>query len=159
MNRVTLKPRRRIRHEILSLVPLAVLIAVLFLMFPFSSIALKGLTDSVPSGIGTTCVLVELTADEEARAMEIIRSAFSTDAGSVRDLRADLSLSTIPEQAPSLVMDFDDRKRPRELTEPSLEIFLIPRSLAAPEPGVIQAAEPPAARPAFSKEELLKPID
>lgn len=159
MTPVVLRPRKRIRHELMSLVPLTALTAALVLAFPFKLFTSERRAPHATRHDVPSCVYIELTAEEESRAMDAIRSAFATDAGGIRDLRADLSLSTIPERPTPVVLGFDDRKRPGELRAPALEILVLPKTYAAPEPGVIQAAEPPAARPAFSKEELLKPID
>lgn len=159
MTPVVLRPRKRIRHELLSLVPLTALTAALVFAFPFKLFTSERRAPAVMRHDVPSCVYIELTDEEESRAMDAIRSAFATDASGIRELRADLSLSTIPERPTPVVLGFDDRKRPGELPAPALEILVLPRTLAAPEPGVIQAAEPPAAEPAFSKEELLKPID
>ena len=114
MSGVALKPRKRIRHEILSLVPLAVVAGALFFAFPFATLGMKRPDNAVEPTGNSSCVYVELTDEEESWAMSIVRSGISTDVRSVRDLRADLSLSIIPEREHSFVMDVNDRKRARE---------------------------------------------
>ena len=76
-----------------------------------------------------------------------------------RDLRADLSLSIIPEREHSFVMDVNDRKRARDLSKPNIEIISLPESMRDSEPVQIQPAADPGTGNAFSKEEMLKLID
>lgn len=159
MRSVVLRPRRRLRHEILSLVPLGVLIAALVAVFPFKTVVGERGGKSGRRVSSPSCVYVELTEEQESRAMDVIRGVFSTDKGGIRDLRADLSLSTIPERPARVVFDIRGSVRPREMTRPDLEILSLPSTLEAPGPETIPAAEPPPPDPAFPREDLLKPID
>ena len=159
MSGVALKPRKRIRHEILSLVPLAVVAGALFFAFPFATLGMKRPDNAVEPTGNSSCVYVELTDEEESWAMSIVRSGISTDVRSVRDLRADLSLSIIPEREHSFVMDVNDRKRARDLSKPNIEIISLPKSMRDSEPVQIQPAADPGTGNAFSKEEMLKLID
>ena len=159
MSRVALKPGKRLRHEILSLVPLIVLIGAVFLSFPFKPDKAQSKGRIPGSSDGSSCVFVELTSDEELKAMDIIRAAISTDVGSIRDLRADLSLSTIPEKEYSFVMGFNDRRCRTELSKPSIEIVTIPKSREADPPGQIPVGPKQKEENTFSKEEMLKLID
>lgn len=159
MSAVMLKPRKRIRHEILSLAPLAVLTGSLFFAVPFSIIGGKRPAKAAEPEVGSTCVYVELTGEEESWAMDIVRSAISTDIRSVRDLRADLSLSVIPEREHSFVADIGDRRKARDISKPGIEIISLPKSMRAPEPDQIPPAAATDKENAFSKEEMLKPID
>ena len=159
MSGVALKPRKRIRHEILSLVPLAVVAGALFFAFPFATLGMKRPDNAVGPTGNPSCVYVELTDEEESWAMSIVRSGISTDVRSVRDLRADLSLSIIPEREHSFVMDVNDRKRASDLSKPNIEIISLPESMRDSEPVQIQPAADPGTGNAFSKEEMLKLID
>ena len=65
MSGVALKPRKRIRHEILSLVPLAVVAGALFFAFPFATLGMKRPDNAVEPTGNSSCVYVELTDEEE----------------------------------------------------------------------------------------------
>ena len=159
MSNFQIKPRKRIKHEILSFVPLFVLIGAIFFVFPFQTLATRRLVKDVEFSTEAICEYVELTNEEESWAMDIIRSVISTDISSVRDLRVDLSLSTIPEREHSFIMSLKDRTRPLELFKPALEIITIPKSLQAKDPDQILSEKKLEQKPTFSKEEMLKLID
>lgn len=159
MTKFLIKPRKRIKHEILSFVPLIVLIGAIFFIFPFQTLVTKRVATDFDLSTEPTCEYVELTNEEQTWAMDIIRSAISTDIKGVRDLRVDLSLSTISERDHSFVMSLEDRTRPLELSKPALEIITIPKSLQAKEPAQILSEKIFENKPTFSKEEMLKLTD
>ena len=156
MTKIRIKPQRRLRYEMLSLVPLAVLIAALFFAFPYKVLSLKRteVGFSLPC-----CAYVELTEDQELEVMKKIHSAISTDVVGVRDLRADLSISTIPERPSETIVRIESRKSPVEISRPELELSSVPSTLAAPEPVELTPSEDPEGVKTFSKEEMLKLID
>ena len=156
MTKIRIKPQRRFRYEMLSLVPLAVLIAALFFAFPYKVLSMKksDVEFSLPC-----CAYVELTGDQELEVMKKIHSAISTDVVGVRDLRADLSISTIPERPSETIVRIESRKSPVEISRPELELSSVPYTLAAPEPVELTPSEEPEGAKTFSKEEMLKLID
>jgi hypothetical protein len=91
--------------------------------------------------------------------MEKLRSVILTDSMGVRDLRADLSLSTIPENPPVTIVEFDKCRFPGEMSDPKIRLSLIPITLAFPEPAEILSDKILEQKPTFSKEEMLKLID
>ena len=117
MTKIRIKPQRRLRYEMLSLVPLAVLTAALFFAFPYKVLSMKksDVEFSLPC-----CAYVELTGDQELEVMKKIHSAISTDVVGVRDLRADLSISTIPERPSETIVRIESRKSPADISRPEL---------------------------------------
>lgn len=140
----------------LSLVPLAVLTAALFFAFPYKVLSMKksDVEFSLPC-----CAYVELTGDQELEVMKKIHSAISTDVVGVRDLRADLSISTIPERPSETIVRIESRKSPADISRPEFELSSVPSTFAAPEPVELTPSKEPEGVKTFSKEEMLKLID
>ncbi|MBO7207811.1 MAG: hypothetical protein J6W10_09410 [Kiritimatiellae bacterium] len=156
MTNIRFKPQRRLRSEILSLVPLVVLIAALFFAFPYKILRLKKVETKFSQ---PGCAYVELTGDQELEVMKKIHSAISTDVVGVRDLRADLSISTIPERPSETIVKIENRKSPKDISKPEIELSSVPATLAAPEPVELIPTEERKPAETFSKEEMLKLID
>jgi len=147
------RPRRSLGHELSSLLLMLALPVAIFLVFPGDAVGFRESSprhDSEPS-----CSFVELRAEDEAKAVELVRSALSVDARSVRNLRADLSLSTVEEEPPAPVMDMADRRRPARPALVRCDLLPLPPSLAAPEPTALPET-PDEDVPAFPREELLR---
>ncbi len=160
MNQFAPKPRRLLRHDILSLLPLGILLAALILLFPFGIFEMKHQSVEFDEKYSrASCAFVELTAETEMKAMEVVRSALSVDSSSIRELRADLSLSTIPEQVLGAIMNFHERSVSISIPAPIFDFLPLPSSLAAPLPVQIPMQAPESQKPTFSKEEMLKLID
>lgn len=156
MTAIKLKPQKRLRYEMLSLVPLVILIIAILLIFPYKVLAKKNVSKLV---YAPTCTYIELTQEQESLVMEKLRSVILTDSMGVRDLRADLSLSTIPENPPVTIVEFDKCRFPGEMSDPKIKLSLIPITLASPEPTEILGDKILEQKPTFSKEEMLKLID
>lgn len=156
MTAIKLKPQKRLRYEMLSLVPLVILIIAILLIFPYKVLAKKNVSKLV---FAPTCTYIELTQEQESLVMEKLRSVILTDSMGVRDLRADLSLSTIPENPPVTIVEFDKCRFPGEMSDPKIKLSLIPITLASPEPTEILGDKILEQKPTFSKEEMLKLID
>ncbi len=146
------RPRRRLGHELSSLLPMLALPVAIFLVFPGDAVG--PVEEAARRESAPSCSIVELEPAVEAKAVELVRSALSVNARSVRNLRADLSLSTVEEGPPEPVMDIADRHRPARPGCVKCEVLPLPPSVAAPE-----AASLPETRgdeaPAFPREELL----
>ncbi len=154
MRRTASRPRRSIRSEALSLGAILSLPLALVIAFPFSAVGYRD-AGPTPRPVVAPFAFVELADGGEARAMDVVRAAFSVRPDRVRDLRADLSLATLPEEGPDAIVDFSDR---RLMTAPSplaFDAVPFPPSLAADEPVEISPAERSLQAPAFSREELL----
>lgn len=156
MNAIKLKPQKRLRYEMLSLVPLVILIIAISLIFPYKVLVKKNASRLFNA---PTCTYIELTKDQESLVMEKLRSVILTDSIGVRDLRADLTLSTIPENPPVSIVDFSKCRFPGEMSDPKIKLSLIPITLASPEPTEILSDKILEQKPTFSKEEMLKLID
>ena len=137
------------------LAPILALAVAVVATFRRDAAGIRPPVDCAASG-NASCAFVQLDDAVEAKAMEIVRSALSVNSRDVRELRADLSLSTVAEDTPTPVMDMSDRRRPpRPARIPYLETPQPPTHAAPP---VVLVAEPGDAEPAlpFSRNELLK---
>ena len=140
----------------LSLVPLAVLIAAVFFAFPYKVLRMKHVDVKFSK---PCCAYVELTGDQELEVMKKIHSAISTDVVGVRDLRADLSISTIPERPSETIVKIESRRSLGDVSRLELELSSVPSTFAAPEPVELAPVEVQEGEKTFSKEEMLKLID
>lgn len=150
-------PKRRMRQEILALIPVAAALAGAMSAFP-RDLVLSAVRDA-PAATPASCAFVVLDKAAEAAAMEDVRSALSVDAASVRNLRTDLSLPTIADEKPEPLVDVDSRHPAAgERASASLEPPL-PPSAAAPEPAALREDPADATRAAepFPRGELLRP--
>lgn len=154
MKRPQPKPRRRLRSEFLALIPVLALPVAIAAVFPYAAIDFK-CPPEVP-GSAPSCAFVALAPGCEAKALDVVRSAFSVKRDSFRDLRADLSLSTLPEEPAHAIVEAADVP-PLPPPSPSpYDVVPYPPSLAAPQPEAMEPAKPVPAPPAFMREELLK---
>lgn len=154
-----IKPQKRLRHEMLSLVPLVVLIVALFLIFPYKIIFCE--TNPQNTHSDATCVYVELTDAMRNEVKERILSSLTKgDDADAYNLRANLSISTIPERPHAEIIEFKDRKAPGIEVAPSFGVFTsIPVTVEASDPVALPLPEEPEIKDVFSKEEMLKLID
>ena len=147
------RPGRRLRNELIALVPVLMLPAALALVFPYRAIGHRYVPprDSVPS-----CQFVILSRADEAQAKTRLWPASSFRRAQARNLHADLSLSTLPEEPPKNLLTIADCPSFPPSAALPYDGLILPVSLAAEEPGRI-APPPPRKEPlAFSREELLK---
>lgn len=150
-------PKRRIRHDLLALATLLAVPAAVVLSFPRRAVLYTGLIDAeTPVSGAPFCGFVVLDEAAETKATDLVRSALSVNSRSVRNLRADLSLSTVEEPPPEPVMDVSDRRR--RVAPPLIrwDVAPMPPSLAAPEPRDMSGEAEEDSGPAFPREELLK---
>ena len=159
MASIKIKPQKRLRYEMLSLVPLVVLIIALFLIFPYNTIF--GETNPQKTHSDATCVYVELTDEMRNEVKEKILSSLTKhDDGDAYNLRANLSISTIPERPHAEIIEFKDRKSPKTEVSPSFGVFTsIPVTVEAADPVELPPSDEPEPKDVFSKEEMLKIID
>ena len=151
------RPKRRIRHDLIALAILLAVPVAVILSFPRRAVLYSGLINAdTPGACAPFCGFVVLDEAAETKATDLVRSALSVNSMSVRNLRADLSLSTVEEPPPEPVMDISDRRRRVAPPLVRWDVAPMPPSLAAPEPRDMSGEAEEDAGPAFPREELLK---
>lgn len=151
-----IRPRRSLRSEILSLLPLGVLLFALAAVFPFGSFRFGEKRGYAAHNTAPSCAFVNLEDGAVLKAMERVRSSLSVDPGNVRNLRADLSLSTIAEEIPANVFVVSERVRYVPAVKVECAADFLPASKAAGEALVVEVSADDCEKPVFSKEEMLK---
>lgn len=149
------RPLRSLRHEAISLLEIAVIPAAIAFVFPYEAVgfrAEKREPESRPS-----FAFVVLSEEEERVALAAARTSWQVDAKGVKGLRTDISSGELPPAPIRLVMP----TRPMRGTSAAPAEYapnMLPPTVAAPPPTAIapDAVADPAAKQAFSKEELLK---
>lgn len=156
MSAVEAKPRRSLRNELFSLAAVLSVPAAIVAVFPHGAIGF--VAEEGPGPSVATCAFVTLTEDQVASATENAHAAWRVSTEGVRRLRSDLSVTTLPEERPSAVMDIASRT---PLASPAREAYTtvpMPPTLAAPKPVRIEkgkAERSPAADAVFLRSELL----
>lgn len=149
------RPLRSLRHEAISLVEIAVIPVAIALAFPYDAVGFRA--EDRAHERRPSCALVALTKEEERVAIVAARTSWQVGAKGVKGLRTDISSGELPPVPVRIVMPTCPKRiasaAPAEYTPNAL-----PPTVAAPPPAVIapDAAAGPAAKQAFSKEELLK---
>lgn len=126
----------------------------LMLVFPYRAVGFKA-EPSPRSGRPGHCRFVELTAEEEAGALNAARSAWSTDAGDLRRIRLELMGSELPEPELGELLECSFRvgEKPPSRFMPDL----LPATRGADAPHKLPPAPESQPQPAaFPREELLK---
>ena len=143
-----------LRYEIFSFALVASVPVALAFAFPYEAIGFRAAArGGAPSAV---CALVSLDAEEERAALAAARTAWQVDSTGVRGLRTDLSSGDLP---PMPVRPVVPVRLARSLSNADVGYApnALPPTVGAPPPaGIVADAEPSAAKPAFSKEELLK---
>lgn len=148
------KPKRHIRHEVYSLLAVLAAPVVLAFVFPYSAIGFR--SEAPKSAARPTCSFVTLSPDETDAAIAAARAAIKTSSTAIGRIRADLSLSAIPEEASIAVADISERHTVAPVGTIEYRAMLLPPTMAAPRPERIKAAAPPAPQPAFSRSTLIE---
>lgn len=154
MKKPPCSPGRPLRNEALSLLPAAAFAAAIALAFPREAFTWKGGAAAAKEA-AASCAFVELSGEAAQRAREMVRSPFLPAGGSVRELQADLSLSTVAEDAPESILSISERSRPAPAKRMAWREPPLPRGMAAPDP----VLPPPAAEaeePAFPRRHMLE---
>lgn len=157
MNPRGLKPRRRLRSEIL---PVSLAVGMPLLMawvFPFGALSptARGNRADVEH-VPALCSFVVLTEDEEYDAVVAARTAWHISSRDVKNLQIEMFANDLPEDDTGPVIDFSERSRAVHVRPIAYEPVVLPTDLRAAPPDVLQKPEPPEKRPTFSREELLK---
>ena len=155
--RRTYKPKRHLRHEIYSLVlvlstPLAVLSVL-----PYAALSIQPEKQESSSPPGRPfCSFVVLSDKQADAAVQAARSAIKTAREGISRMRANLSLSEIPEET-GCVSDPSERQGVAQITDVPYDVLPLPESCAASQPFKIPFDASSTNLPsAFSREEMLE---
>ena len=150
------RPRRPLRYEFYSLAAVLAVPLALAACFPYAALGLTPASD--PEPCRAACAFVTLTPDEETDILAAARAAWKVSSAGVRRMRADLSLSELPEDSACAIADIEDRQRYPMPGGVRFVFSPLPSSLAAPPPEKIPADPAVAAEDllAFPRKELLK---
>ena len=156
MRKTPYKPQRRLKSELLPLAIVVSLPLALAAVFPYGVLVPSGRRPPAPSSDApATCAIVNLTEAEERQALAAARSSWNVNADGVKRLRIEL-FEDLPDEPMGAVIDVDARSRPPAGGDIGYEPSLLPSSLQAPAPTVLEAV-PGEARPAaFPKSDMLK---
>ena len=148
---------RRLLNALAAAAAVAALPTAVLAVFPFDAFAFR----ARPAAGGArrpTVAFVRLTDGEEAAALRAAKTSWSSEAGAVRLLHADLHFGRLPERASEPVMRIEDclRRPPPPPYAPPPSPFLPSQAAAAP--AALQTAKdaPATTTPPFPREELLK---
>lgn len=155
MKRARPRPRRPLRNELLSLLPILALPLLTGLLFPYEAI---GFHQAAPCRrTAPSCRIVELGEGVEERALDLVRASFSVRPETFQAMREDLLLAPLPEEETAPVLSPADRLPPAPSSAVVYDVLPFPPTLAAAD--LEQAPEDGPARPVpptFPREELLK---
>lgn len=153
--RVQYRPKRHLRHEIYSLIAVLSAPFIIAFIFPYKAIGFHAAPDRPAEQ--ARCAFVTLSDEETDAAIAAARSAIKTSSGSLARLRADLSLSSIPEESSLTVAEISQRT---PFPPPSIVFFddpLLPATRAAPPPEAIAPSDAKTGKsPAFTRLHLLQ---
>lgn len=150
------RPKRHLLNEIYALVLVLTAPAGVALVFPYPAIGFK---PDATRGMRTEqplCAFISLSEEEADAAVMAARSSIKTALDGVSGIRADLSISSIPEENGAAV-DLAERQGFAATEDVPYGMQALPRSHAAPPPRRIRRASAPHAAPppAFDREEML----
>ena len=94
MSAFRVRPRRRLRQELVSLALLLAIPVALACTFPYAAIGFRASPE--PEESAPHCAFVELSAQQERKVLAAARSAWQVDARGVRGMRLELSGGELP---------------------------------------------------------------
>lgn len=153
MSSLRAQPRRRLRHEIISLVLLLVIPVSILLAFPYEAIGFRA---APPRGARSpSCAFISLTADQERAALKVARSAWQVDAKGVKGLRLELSSGDLPSTPIARVLPV---RAPQEAIRRTVGFApnLLPPSTGAAAPVKLMSDKELPRGPVFPRAELLE---
>ena len=153
MSAVCARPRRSVRHEVVSLTLLLSIPVSIAFVFPYSSLGFR--PSPAPAASVPHCAFVELSEKQEHAALVAARSAWRVDARGVKGMRLELSGGELPPTPmvrvlPTRVADSAGLRSTGYAPE------LLPPSVGAASPRQLPAIEEEPVTPVFSREELLQ---
>lgn len=154
------RPKRHLRHEIISLALVLAAPVCVLAIFPFASLSFS---PQVPEEAAVAhrpaCSFVVLTDEQADAAVQAARAAIKTSHEGISTLRADLSIFAIPVESGG-VADVAERQGALPMSDAPFDVLPLPPSLAAPPPTRFPS-DPAAAvvHPAFSRDDMLEIAD
>lgn len=144
---------RSLRGEFVKLLLVLSVPACVLACFPYSAIGFRSARHSHESR--TTVAFVTLSEDEEQLAIKAVQSTLRGTGR--RNPRVDLALGALPEEHTAVeVLEYSDARQKPTTAIPKLALSPFLPSMAAATPTAIAAEAPEKARPAFTRNELLK---
>ena len=154
MTVVRAKPMRSVGRELFSLALMASVPVAIALVFPYEAMNFRAERGGESRA---ACAFVTLGEEEERAALASARTAWQVDSRSVRRLRVDLSSGELPSAPVRPVLPSRPQRGEGAASETTYVPNALPPTVAAPAPTVIAPdTAAPAAKPAFSRDELLK---
>lgn len=154
MSEFRAKPKRRLRHEIYSLLLMISIPLALAAVFPYEAIGFR-VSEATPDP-APSCAFVTLTADEERQALIAARAAWQVNTEDVRGLRADLSVGELPATPMVRVLQKRVPGGAAAVRATVYEPSVLPPTAAAVAPADLPPDGEGRKSPAFSRDELLK---
>lgn len=152
------RPKRPLRNEIYALVLVMLAPLGVALVFPYASLSFKSQADGAAAHAPrrSLCSLIALTDEQADAAVKAARSAIKTAHEGISALRADLSLSAVPEECVGVAV-VGERLGVAPMGDAPYDVTPLPRSLAAPPPDRLAPCSAAANTPSvFSREEMLE---
>ena len=158
MTGLSIKPKRSVRSEILTLSLVIAVPVVLAWIFPYGALAPSDAAKGRASGgeAATEFVFVELSEDEESEAVLSARTAWHVGSESVKNLRIEMFADDLPEDDEGPVIDIDHRVRSPQGFEIEYKQSILPCDLRADPPEKLESPVPEKRVLPFPREELLK---
>jgi len=141
-------------RDLASVLSVFAVLAAVGLAFPFNAIGFVPRSDSERRG--SFAAFVTLSDEEHAAAMRAAKTSWQGDTRGVRLLRVDLSVGVLPGDTRLNSLDVGLRPQRPTLPRISYEPGPSPVSAAALPGARLEKGSDAAARPPFSKTELLK---
>lgn len=153
---VRCRPQRSLRSELVSLALVAVAPAASVAVFPFP--ALRFGAAEGPGAVPARCAFVSLSEAGELAAMDAARGSWKANAEEVRRLRANLSLTDIPEEPFRPLVSISERARSPGCASLSCALPPLPPTVASPAPERLAREPSDAAKDVapFSRREMLE---
>jgi hypothetical protein len=142
------------RRKLLSNAAVLALPMAVVAVFPYGALNFKAA--AVSQRARPSAAFVTLSEEEELRATAAVKAAWQGDGGGLRLIRADLTVGELPEEPPGAVLEFSHCALRTPESKVPAEAPPFPPSMRAAAPEKIASLPVEAARPVFSREELLK---
>ena len=145
---------KRLGSEMASFLTVLAVSAGVASVFPYGALAFRATACS--RVVEPAAAFVRLTPDEEARAMRAAKTSWQGDGSSVRNARADIFFSELPEETLPTVLSAKERVRTFEMPVVGCGMSpFLPSRRAAPLQRIAPTDRQEDSLP-FSREELLK---
>lgn len=151
------KPRRRLRSDMLPILGVLAMPFLLAWIFPYAALSpVANAPASYATTRRTTCSFVELSKEDETKAIGAARTAWHVNAEDVRRLRIEMFADDLPKNETEPVIDVSQRTRIARTSVIPYKPVDLPSDLRAAPPIVFEKLAPPVKPVAFPREEMLK---